>query len=482
MLEQAVYARRNHTAILAGVSFAAAEHAAQAADVARAGPRRHASGRLLAGPDGGAWVTIRQRDGRTRRRAARARTAASCSPAVSATSSAARRSARTDSAWFVRRRPARRCASTRAGTASTVASRSRPRPGSSMCSRRARTARCGRRPTTGPSSRSWRPTAPSPTPPSARRTASEYWPEPSRPPAPPTARCGSATAAVASLRDGVARELVARRARPRRPTPPAASGSCVLTDRALQHGRARHARRARRPTSRSRAALGVARDVAVAPDGSAWFAVGNCTLARVTADGTVTTVARADPRPPDRVRRHRRAVAREPGCGSRARLDGRCDDDRPTRSRRRRGSRLALRSPARHPGHASREPRELERLHDRCRSRDASFSAIPTERVLPRGGSRPRARRLPRPPPASSVPTTDRAIVVDVDDREGNERGAEFRVRGQPVRRALRDHRRPTARRPGRRRRRGRPCPPRVRDRRPRGRPGRRCLGHGAAR
>src|SRR6478735_1687641 len=57
MLEQAVYARRNHTAILAGVFSLLLCGSAQAADVLRLGLRSTLR-QVVTGPDGGAWAGV----------------------------------------------------------------------------------------------------------------------------------------------------------------------------------------------------------------------------------------------------------------------------------------------------------------------------------------------------------------------------------------------------------------------------------------
>ena len=57
MLEQAVYARRNHTAILAWIFWLLLSGSAQAADVLRLGLKSEIS-TLVTAPDGGAWVSV----------------------------------------------------------------------------------------------------------------------------------------------------------------------------------------------------------------------------------------------------------------------------------------------------------------------------------------------------------------------------------------------------------------------------------------
>ena len=64
MLEKAVYARRNHTPILAVVILLMCSTSAQAADVLRVGLREEVHG-LLAGQDGGAYAQVVRATGKT---------------------------------------------------------------------------------------------------------------------------------------------------------------------------------------------------------------------------------------------------------------------------------------------------------------------------------------------------------------------------------------------------------------------------------
>ena len=61
MLEQAVYARRNHTAILAALILLMCSTSASAADVLRVGLRDDLHG-LLVGTDGGAFAQVDRLD------------------------------------------------------------------------------------------------------------------------------------------------------------------------------------------------------------------------------------------------------------------------------------------------------------------------------------------------------------------------------------------------------------------------------------
>ncbi|MDA0137773.1 NHL repeat-containing protein [Solirubrobacter deserti] len=169
-------------------------------------------------------------------------------------------------------------------------------------------------------------------------------------------------------------------------------------------------------------ALGAPTDLASAPDGSAFIAFGRCTIARVGLDGAVRLIAAP-------------IAARElafDGTGAiwlanRARLarglEGRCRGAAPRVHVPRRVSFASLRRgiPIRVSGRARVTAGTTVNVPN------ATFSPIPTERVLARAGrvfarvAYADRRRIKR--------STTIFMTVGVTDDEGNERGHAFRVR-----------------------------------------------------
>jgi streptogramin lyase len=169
---------------------------------------------------------------------------------------------------------------------------------------------------------------------------------------------------------------------------------------------------------------GSIRDLTLAPDGSAWLALGGCKLARVTADGVVSTLPA--PIPTTQLAfdgtgtlwlANRMRVARG--------LDGTCDGSAP---RAEVPKRITLRALARGITVRLREPAVVRVQSNTDLGRGGIGEGMDRPRVLRAGGViryRLRQARLRQIERAERVKLT---LIVDVEDREGNVETQRFRV------------------------------------------------------
>lgn len=412
MLEKAVYARRNHTAILAVVILLLCSTSAQAADVLRVGLRDDVHG-LLVGTDGGAFAQVDRPTGSTD--VARVHPDGRITFSRGHTFLDGGVLGPDGSAWYGGNRRWRLVRVDPAGTARTVTI---PDPGliAPLAS--------------GPDGTLW---GPSPEAdvlmrygpdgrvehtPSGHSSCSPRGLE-----RPPLVRAADGAIWLADecavvTRDGVVVEWPG--GADALAADPTGGGVWWLQSNSSPE-RVVHATPDGRftPTKLPR---GTVSDIATAPDGSLWVAFGRCTLTRVSPDGQATTVGAP-------------IAATElafDGTGqlwlaNRARvargLDGTCDGATPRVDVQRRISIAALSRGIK----VTVAGRAKVVAYVAADVRRPQFSAEPTPRVLTRAG-RFSARIAPYERRQIKRPTTIR-VQISVTDDEGNESGREFRVR-----------------------------------------------------
>ena len=425
MLEQAVYARRNHTAILAGVFTLLLSGSAQATDTLRLGLKSQLR-QVITGPDGGAWAGVYSYE-RSR--------------VIRVTPQGALRSTPVDyfgaddggalgpdgQAWFADGSGVTRIDA--AGTKTAIPLEHVPfgrlatgpdgtawLTGNDVIVRVAPDGTVSPTPLTVPNCPEFRPFA------LARASDGAMW-------------FGDQCGLVRLPPDGSAAVVAnPRRVWARKLVPDRQGGVWFSTDREPGGG---HVDATGRVTLlKSKDPFGM-HDVAVAPDGSAWFAAGKCTLSRASADGTLTTQPTAIPA---------WHVGFDPAgglwLGSLARLQhttldappGKCDDTPPSvrivpdpskpvslaTLRRQGGFKITVREPFAIEGYVFDS------------EADDTIAGV-DQTVTTRGGRTVRlamsARLLGRIARHTGQPL---GLFADVRDREGNYAGPEYELRLKP--------------------------------------------------
>lgn len=410
MLEKAVYARRNHTAILAAAILLVCSTSASAADTLRVGLREEVHG-LLVGADGGAFAQVTRPTGKTHVARVLPDGRAVVSPGYTFLEGGTL--AADGSAWFGGTRLWRAVRVDPAGTAHAI---TLAQPGLSA-------PLAG-----GPDGTLWGASRDASrlerVDPDGRVTHAESGHQPCEPrglESPPLVRAADGAIWLADecgvvTRDGVVVESPGETAAlAADPTGGVwmlkSSGYPYTVVHATADGR----------FAETALPRGSALDIAAAPDGSVWVAFGRCTLTRVSPEGQVTAV-----RAPITAKELAFDGAGQLWLANRARitrgLDGTCNGTAPRVRAPRRLSMAVLRRGI--PVTVSGRAQVL--AYVTADVRDPQFSPQPTARTLPRAGRfRARIAAYDR---RQVKPGTKLFVRVSVTDDEGNEDGAEFRV------------------------------------------------------
>ena len=423
MLKQAVYARRNHTAILAGVFSLLLCGSAQAADTLRLGLQSTLR-QVVTGPDGGAWAGVYSYE---HSRIIRVMPQGALRPTPVEYLGGDGGLGPDGQAWFPEGRGVMRIDA--AGAQTAIPLESVPfgqlttgpdgtawLTGNDVILRVAPDGTVSPTPLTVPGCPKFRPYA------LARASDGAMWFSDlcglvRLPP-------GGSAAVVASPRRVWARKLV----------PDQQGGVWFSTDH--EPGGGHVAANGRVTLLKSKDPFGM-QDVAVAPDGSAWFAGGKCTLSRASAHGTLTTQRTAIPA---------WYVGFDPSgglwLGSLARLQhttldapvGRCDDTPPSARVVPDPSKPVSLATLRRQGGFKITIREPFAIEGYVIDSDADESIAGVNRaVTARGGRTVRiamsARLLRRIARRTGQPL---GLSADVRDREGNYASLEYELRFKP--------------------------------------------------